>query len=41
MDVSTGELAVPHQLSNMAVERLADRRDLDKANAANPVLIRW
>jgi hypothetical protein len=38
MDVSTGELAVMHQFSDMAVEDLTNRRDLDEANPADPGL---
>jgi hypothetical protein len=38
MDISAGELAILHQFSDMAVEGLANRRDLDEANAADPGL---
>src|ERR1700738_843801 len=38
MDVSTRELAILHQFSDMAVEGLTNRRDLDEANAADPGL---
>ena len=38
MDVSTGELAVLDKFSNVAGEGLANRRDFDEANAADPGL---
>src|SRR5712672_2372602 len=38
MNISTGELAVLHQFTNVAVEGLANRRYLEKANAADPGL---
>ena len=38
MDVSTGELAILHQFTDVAVEGLANRRDLDKADPADPGL---
>ena len=38
MDVSTRELPILHQFSNVAVEGLTDRGDLEEANAADPGL---